>query len=162
MDVQKLFDLQYVLDNHIETKHQLQHESLLKRKVLAFLVELGELANETRCFKFWSVKPPSEKEIILEEYVDGLHFLLSIGLELNLQDVSFSIEEDKKIDLTDHFLNLFQAISEVDEHTTLNQYKALFTQYIQLGLALEFSVQNIYDAYISKNEVNHERQNQGY
>ncbi len=50
---------------------------LLKRD-LALTIELAELANETRCFKYWSSKGPSEREVILEEFVDSIHFLLSL------------------------------------------------------------------------------------
>ncbi len=73
--------MQQALDSHIEEKHQLQNEDLFTRKTLALLVEIGELANETRCFKFWSVKPASEKQVVLEEFVDGIHFILSLGIE---------------------------------------------------------------------------------
>jgi dimeric dUTPase (all-alpha-NTP-PPase superfamily) len=59
-------------------------------------VELGECANEWRGFKFWSVNQiphtsavrvptmmEEDKEYynpLLEEYVDGLHFVLELGL----------------------------------------------------------------------------------
>lgn len=39
-------------------------------------MEFGELANETRCFKYWSIKPMSDKEVILEEYIDCLFMIL--------------------------------------------------------------------------------------
>ena len=76
-----LFTKQQELDKYIAENHDLKHKDVFEEKFLALLVELGELANETRCFKFWSKKAPSEKQIILEEYVDNIHFLLSIGLE---------------------------------------------------------------------------------
>jgi len=60
LNLQQLFTMQRQLDQHIEDKHELHKEDLIPRKLLALLVEIGELANETRCFKFWSVKPPAE------------------------------------------------------------------------------------------------------
>lgn len=81
MNTITLFKMQKALDSHIESQHGLQNEDLFERKVLALLVEIGELANETRCFKFWSVKPSSERNVILEEFVDGVHFILSLGIE---------------------------------------------------------------------------------
>lgn len=77
MNLAKLFQLQENLDERIRKEHGLQGESLISKKVLALQVELAELANETRCFKFWSNKKASAKEIILEEYVDCLHFILT-------------------------------------------------------------------------------------
>lgn len=40
------------------------------------MVELGELANETRCFKFWSTRQTGEKNRVLEEYIDCLFMIL--------------------------------------------------------------------------------------
>ena len=71
MDLLQLFKLQKELDDRIAKEHDLQPKKLLKEKMLALLVEIGELANETRCFKHWSNKGPNEKEVILMEYVDG-------------------------------------------------------------------------------------------
>ena len=91
MQLEKLFNMQQALDQHIEEKHELQHEDLFNRKVLALLVELGELANETRCFKFWSIKPSSEKSVVLEEFVDGIHFILSLGIECGFQNLEYAM-----------------------------------------------------------------------
>ena len=76
-----LFERQRELDAYILEQQSLEGQDVLEEKILALLVELGELANETRCFKFWSQKPSSDKAVVLEEYVDSIHFLLSIGLE---------------------------------------------------------------------------------
>ncbi|GAE45933.1 dimeric dUTPase [Mesobacillus boroniphilus JCM 21738] len=87
MNTTHLFKMQKALDSHIESQHGLENEDLFDRKVLALLVEIGELANETRCFKFWSMKPSSERDIILEEFVDGVHFILSLGIECGYENL---------------------------------------------------------------------------
>lgn len=46
MELRELFEMQRGLDQHIADKHQLEKESLVSRKVLALLVELGELDYE--------------------------------------------------------------------------------------------------------------------
>ena len=53
MNLQKLFEMQAALDAFIEKTQNITHD-VFREKGLALLVELGELANETRCFKFWS------------------------------------------------------------------------------------------------------------
>jgi dimeric dUTPase (all-alpha-NTP-PPase superfamily) len=91
LNIAKLFMLQSELDSHIENEHPRQEgTSRHHEKVLALLVELGELANETRCFKFWSHKPASEKAVVLEEFSDGIHFLLSIGLENGIEELNIA------------------------------------------------------------------------
>ena len=55
MNWKTLFENQTKLDTHIEDKHPRQEgEDRLVKKVVAFQVELGEMANEWRGFKFWS------------------------------------------------------------------------------------------------------------
>lgn len=163
MNYQKLFAMQKGLDEHIETKHQLQDEDLFERKVLALLVELGELANETRCFKFWSLKPSSPRETVLEEYVDGIHFILSLGLVCGFEKESeFLGEVTGKDSINDQFLFVFEIISKFKNSKTLKDYKELFQAYIYLGELLGFTAKAIERAYVQKNEVNYERQQQGY
>ena len=60
----------------------------LSDRIMALQVEVSELANATRCFKYWSRKPPENKERILSEYADIFHFLLSVGNTLE-----FTVEE---------------------------------------------------------------------
>ena len=84
INLETLFQEQFKLDKTIQEKHQVTYQDTLIKRILALLVELGECLNETRSFKFWSYKKPSPNEVILEEYVDALHFYLSLGLCLNI------------------------------------------------------------------------------
>lgn len=162
MNIDTMFELQKVLDNHIKEKHNLEEENLIERKILALLVEIGELANETRCFKFWSIKPPSSKDKILEEFVDGVHFILSIGLDLSF-DSGFELKiRDKEMSIVDQFLSIYQQIAEFQMNHTKDTYENILSEYFNLGRLLGFSTEEIMFAYISKNEINHERQEQGY
>jgi dimeric dUTPase (all-alpha-NTP-PPase superfamily) len=163
MNLSKLYDMQKALDQYIEQENHVTNENLLHHKLLALLVELGELANETRCFKFWSKKGPSEKEIILEEYVDGIHFLLSIGLELGFD--SFTQIKEPALsskDLTDQFLAVYEAFHYLKKEKTLQSYEKAWEEYVLLANILGFSTEDIERAYIEKNEVNYKRQREGY
>ncbi|WP_458412267.1 dUTP diphosphatase [Schinkia sp. CFF1] len=158
----KLFSLQKELDTRIEKEHGLENENLMDKKIMALLVELGELANETRCFKFWSLKPAATRDVILEEYVDGIHFILSIGLELGIQDqVTLSpIEEER--DIVEQFQQVYASIIDFRRQLNSENYHKIFNGYILLGKLLGFSAEDIEKAYMMKNEVNHKRQDMGY
>lgn len=166
MDFLNLFQKQRELDHHIQTKHGLERDNLLERKLLALHVEIGELANETRCFKFWSEKAPSPDNVILEEYVDGIHFLMSVGIEVQFDDVTdFHIPFMKKQEreqLVPYFLQVLEDISVFQKDLTRTAYVQLFSNYLLLGSALGFSDTDIINAYFKKNEVNYERQEKGY
>lgn len=108
---------------------------------------------------------------LLEEYVDGLHFILSLGLDLETTAIhrAFSSYVPK--------LENWNIMKQVEStHDTISQlrlnynhglplgesYVQLVNLYLGLGKMLEFSDGEIKEAYMSKNEVNHERQSTGY
>lgn len=161
MNLEKLFNLQKELDSRILKEHNLNGEILFSQKALALQVEVGELANETRCFKYWSKKEPSPVENILEEFVDCLHFILSIGLDKNFQNIMLTAENygDK---ITEQFLDLFIDINDFLICSSIDHYITLFEDFLSLGLKLGFTEGQIEEAYLKKNIINHERQNTNY
>jgi len=163
MDWKSLFDMQQKLDQYIIDQHGLQERDLFQEKILALFVELGELANETRCFKFWSNKQANEKSIILEEYVDNVHFIMSLGLMKGFGYEAGEAEADEsKMDLTGQFNTVFQSVLEFREHTGQTEYDKLFGAFLVLGKMLGFTEADIQTAYYEKNKINFDRQNEGY
>lgn len=88
MKLSDLLEKQEQLDNYIikSKKLDLKPQERLSNTILAMMVEVGEMANEIRCFKHWSSKPASDKSVILEEYIDVLHFFLSIANQLGFSE----------------------------------------------------------------------------
>lgn len=182
MNLSKIYEVQKKLDEKILANHKLEQEELLSSKILALQVELGELANETRCFKFWSTKQASKESVILEEYVDCLHFILSIGLEIKVdrdkeiifdemlsekisgEDISLSMNNDRanKLGTTKQFQEVFTRISVFQQNITHENYYKLLQSFALLGNNLEFSWETIETGYMSKNRINHQRQAEGY
>ncbi|MFF2755153.1 dUTP diphosphatase [Psychrobacillus sp. NPDC058041] len=161
MNLEKLFTMQEALDQYIQSNKQVEEDVFIK-KGLALLVELSELANETRCFKFWSEKGPSERSVILEEYVDSIHFILSLGIEKSLQYLTEWPLEKRDGDLTVLFISTSNAIHQFLYEPTMKTYKEVWIQYGAIAKLLDFSSEELVEAYISKNEKNYERQRSGY
>jgi dimeric dUTPase (all-alpha-NTP-PPase superfamily) len=163
MNLAKLFEMQNEIDKRIEKLHNLDSNELFSKKLLALLVELGELANETRCFKFWSLKAPSEKAVILDEFADGLHFILSLGILLKAENqIDMKAELTQIVEPTIQFIKVYQLITELNSDRTLEKMNEVFMAYLELGNLLGFSKEDIENAYFKKNEVNHKRQDSGY
>ena len=105
---------------------------------------------------------------LLEEYVDCLHFILSIGLEIGYTNFSEEkmtaylalISEEERNDLTGHFIAINYITSCIFENE-IHYEQALF-EILDLGERLGFTWEQIEDAYFAKNKVNHERQESGY
>lgn len=161
MELEKLFAVQKELNDRILREHQLDPQKLRKDKFLALFTELGELANETRCFKYWSSKPPAPRERILEEYVDCLHFILTLGLDAGFTDVEPRLGV-QDMDLTSHFIDIFLCVNEMLSVSSKNSYEILLEDFYSLGLALGFTGIEVQEAYMVKNLVNHQRQDEHY
>ena len=161
MELKTLFTMQRELDAYIQ-KSQSVKEDVFKEKGLALLVELAELANETRCFKFWSSKGPSEREVILEEYVDSIHFILSLGIEENLDTLELWPVGEVEGELTDVFLKTFIAIQEFISKPDMKSYENVWIHYGEIANKIGISYIEIMEAYLDKNEENYKRQQKGY
>lgn len=177
MNITKLFQMQKVLDERINHEHKIGEtytkEQLIKSKILSLIVESAECANEHREFKFWSTDreprvkayslveyEPTVKNPLLEEYVDGLHFVLSLGLELDYEDMNyFKWHKQKAQTITEQYIAIAKWAAAMLED---DYYFELFHAYIHLGVMLGFSWEQIEQAYIDKNKVNHQRQDNGY
>lgn len=182
MSIKRLFEMQKILDDKIVKGKGLEGVDLLDKKILALQVELGELANEWRGFKFWSedqeprtviykniAMKKVKKNPLLEEYVDCLHFILSIGNEWSLSDMIFEDFKHRADNITKQFNYVFYTVMSIDERIVCSDYDDieecfgyLFSGFAELGEMLGFTWQQIEQAYYDKNKVNHERQNNGY
>ena len=176
MNLAHLFEVQRELDQHIIEKKGLEGQDLLPQKILALQVELGELANEWRGFKFWRndqeprksvyYGPPELPDVgtyvnpMLEEYVDCLHFILSIGLECKFDDGKFYTSH--KETTLEQFLRLFEKVGDFSAFPTKGNYECIFNYFLGLGEMLGFTWDQIEQAYLEKNRVNYQRQESGY
>ncbi|TAA71656.1 dUTPase [Planomicrobium okeanokoites] len=162
MDISNLLEAQKELDAEIEKNHPtVEKEERLLKRTLALLVELGELANELpEVFKFWSNKK-NNYEKALEEYVDGLHFFLSIALEEGPDQLSVQRPYmQASANILDCYLDIFEDVSRID--CEIGPLGRSFYRYIELGQMLGFTWEQIEMSYMMKNALNHHRQETGY
>lgn len=158
-----LYELQKKLDNYINKKHKVTYKKTFASRILGFIVEIGEFANETRCFKFWSLNQKILKQRILEEYIDGLTFLISIGIPLKFdKKIFFQIKKPKEIDLVNKILNIYcEAVKLINDYNFC-RYKKILESYLEITYFLDFSLDEIIDAFLNKNKINYERQINNY
>lgn len=161
MNLAKMFETQKILRDRINYNEP----DRLDKLILALLVELGECANELpEVFKFWSHKKNNYKRALVE-YVDGLHFVLDIGLHLGFQNNKpFLVHTNFEIGKM--FLKLYKIVSQLEivggrQHKEF-YFGELLSNYLGLGKMLGFTWEEIETAYYMKNAVNHARQENGY
>jgi dimeric dUTPase (all-alpha-NTP-PPase superfamily) len=101
-----------------------------------------------------------EKNPLLEEYVDCLHFILSIGLEIGVDYFKYvPIQKYKEVDISRQFMNVMSYTLGLLEDDYCSE---LLSSFVFLGEMLGFTWEQIEQAYIRKNEINHIRQESGY
>lgn len=189
MNIPKLFETQRLLNSHIDEKHPAQiKEARLTDKVLALSAELMECANEWRGFKFWSndraprnkcmkcqfTETPHECRIpLLEEFVDCLHLIISIGLDFNVSPDELFVPSSTKVTSSNMFISIQRdvldlhfynkqtpTLEDLERRETL--CKLTFIRILELGITFGFTVEQIEAAYYSKNKINHARQDNHY
>ncbi|AAT27755.1 dUTP diphosphatase [[Mycoplasma] mobile] len=156
MNLRKILDLQRELDKSIHFAHEIDKTKNLKtEKILAFFVELGELANEIQFFKYWKKDKKLDWKKILEEYSDGLHFLSSFILESNGSEIIEPIVISNNLNF--QFLEILKQINELEENFSKKSTEKIFSLYLGIAKILKISDEEIEAEYIKKNIINHER-----
>ena len=153
--------LQKELDERIMLNHGVTRPQTQTKRILALLVEISELSNETRCFKFWSFKKPSEKDVLLEELGDCVHFTISLGIDLkdDTPEMNFISRSEE---LSVQFIDWMSEVSKLKTDFNLNQYRIVLSYIGSVALAMGFDALEVYDYYVKKNEINHHRQQNNY
>lgn len=193
MNIPKLVEMQKELMDRIEEKHPVQQgENRFYKRLLALMVEVGELANEWRGFKFWSnnQKPRLEvkchacdsnglfdfgdkQELCL--YCHGSGIQSRPLLEEYVDILHFVLELAIVLGVTLNFQEIRLYKSNSIEHQFIKLYREItniwiekefcievLNTYIGLGDMLGFNWEQIEAAYFEKNAVNHQRQEDGY
>lgn len=165
MDLIKLYESQMKLEQIVRenigmTEEEFTSVEMIDKRIFAFKVELGELANEHGWFKYWKQSHLMDRDKTLEELVDCVHFLLAIGIyrkyarfvvELNNVDVYTALT----------IKDLYTGIMERPIKSA-GQWKGSLEQLVAIGIKLGYSIEQIELAYYSKNRKNIERQQNNY
>lgn len=139
----------------------------LKEIIIAYNVELGELAQEWKGFKYWKkTKGEVDRSKLIEEYADCLHFAASL-----------TNHYIKTSSATRRFLEAFLLnVREVNDHKSVSERfircfdtdryfedgALLLIDTLRLGTGLGFTLEEVEEAYFKKNRTNWERLQTGY
>ncbi|AHI54025.1 dUTP diphosphatase [Spiroplasma sabaudiense Ar-1343] len=152
------------LDDFIYKKKNIKFDSTISnKKIIAFFVELGEFINEEKSFKFWSQKPSSERSVLLEEYIDGIHFIVSIGNEVGYNFLEYPAATfNKNLSIEIIYFNIIQSLASYILDKTVFNYQNLLRDFLTISQAFDFTEEEIIGAYNKKNKINFNRQEENY
>lgn len=144
MNLEKLYIFQKKLDSQMQDRFDVQGKLLLSQKLLALQVKVGELANETQCFKFWVSKKSVVRRRILEKYRECLYTILSIGIEKGFDVTEFELKE-VEYELTEQFLNLYIDINDFMVCSSKDNYITIVEDLLGFSLIFGFTDDDIFN-----------------
>ena len=158
----KLYQRNKILDDHFMNKYIKDDNRLHEKNCLELIVELCELANESRCFKYWSIKSVN-REYLLEEYADCLLMVLYMFNYYNIDNI-YEVKNDYSEDILFVFNDLIRMCAKfmdndnIDEDYVMN----VFNYLLHLGKLLNISEKEIIKSCYDKIIKNEERLNSNY
>ena len=150
------------LDDIFMNKYMDAEKKYYEKNCLELIVELCELANESKCFKYWPVKKPN-KELVLEEFADSLLMVFYMFNTYNIDSVS-TIDVDMSDDVLELFNILIRMCTNLMDRDNVDELflKGIFTKLIHIGKLLELSDDEIINACYKKIIKNEERLSSDY
>lgn len=157
MNFKRLLKIQKGLDKHIGESKGLDMSAHVVDRNVALMIEFNEFLNEVpELFKYWSNKK-MDRDKALEEYVDGIHFLLSLANDLGVEGYEYT-EPDVE-GMSNLILTINGKISRLLE---TKDFESLMNDFLYLGYYLGFTDTDIEEHYEEKNKENYARQDRGY
>lgn len=151
--IEIMLEMQRGLDKAIYNEHGVAFDK--EKCKLAMIDEIGEFNHEIKASWCWWKKTQKEidREKALEELVDIWHFALS--LTYHFYD---ELEKEKKYTrgaMGDFDLSFLYEMLIRSDFMKLETLEAI-------GKKFEFTIEDVFGAYIKKNRVNYERLAKGY
>lgn len=165
------------LDEYIREQHSITDEKWVGSRFkiyheLAYKNEVSEFINECHdVWKYWKIKPV-DKNRIVDEFVDVIHFASLIVNKVSVDGYHISETDELRSVVYDlwqeaknnkvapyTFLNTLEKPNfDTIESTLRPVIQGIYFLYTRYGIGIE----DVIDAYYKKNKENYERQQNGY
>lgn len=184
MNLDKMLAAQNEFDQLVITSHGIEwsQKERLRNTLVALDIELSEFANEAQWFKVWKKDKQINQAKLLEEYIDALHFMLSIANQMNFEGFMSiyydAIEELREsgfdgglngiyLELKHNLLRMTEAddgqVFVLKYTKSEYSFKMAWYLFIAIGMiGFDFTTEQIETAYFEKMNINKERQKNGY
>ena len=154
----KIYENNIVLDKIYQEKYK-DTEDFYKKNAIELLVELGEFVNETKCFKYWTIKPV-DKEKMLDELADCITMDMVF---FNILNIDFTIERtntcDNVLDVVNDTFYLATKLTNKCEEKTV---KGIISNLFRIAELLDVTEEEILDAIENKHKIVLDRLNSDY
>ena len=159
--IKDMLERQKAYDAEVFKKHNVDYVSKSQLESALF-DELGELMHAQKSDWCWwkFTQEPKDEAKVFEEYIDVVHFALMYEIKFGTgcymdEDIKWNYNK-LKTDLGFRQAYAFSCVISLTRDDNVLAYV------LALGLHLGYSIEEIYNEYIRKNEINKERLAKGY
>lgn len=144
------------LDDIFFSKYESEN-SMYEKNCIEFLVEFGEFLNETKCFKYWSIKKP-QRDKVLEELADVFTMLLYFYnvANLDIDDIDVVSTNSDALELINETYSLG---TELYKKLSKELLDKIFMNLLTIAKNLDIDEKDIIEAIDKKHHIIEERLN---
>ena len=171
LDLGALLKKSIQLDQSISDQKSLymKKELAIQNAYVSLDVELAEIANTAEWFKIWEGK--THRQTLLEEYVDALDFYLLVAAKqtwshlivIDPADLTELSQNSPDKNMDQHYLVMKEQLFDSHFNHRQESFRHSWRLFLKWGLVdFKFTQDEIQNAYLKKNQINYDRQNNGY
>ncbi len=140
-NINTIYAKEKIINEYFKKKYDYSNPDIFYKQVLELIVELSELAYETKCFKYWKNDKPSEAETTLAEYADCLMITLCLCDLANIKIEN--IIELREKDIVKQFIKLNSLASQITMKLNPKLLLEILSNLLNLSRLLNFSDEEI-------------------
>lgn len=158
--LKKIYERNKELDHIFMKKYEAQEPLYFEKNCIEFLVEFGEFVNETKCFKYWTIKKP-KMEDVYEELADCITMILTMHYVLKM-DITDLKEHHKSTNVLEVINHIYSQGSKLMTKLNEDLVKDILANLFYLAELLELDKEEIYRVLTYKQDKVEERLNSDY
>lgn len=158
--LKEIYERNKQLDHIFMEKYEKKEPMYFEKNCIEFLVEFGEFVNETKCFKYWSIKKPNLEDVY-EEFADCITMILTMHyvLDLEIDTLNEHHKSDNVLEIINYIYNQgTKLMTKINEDLVRDLLANLFYLSELLGLDKD----KIYETLSYKQDKVEERLNSNY
>lgn len=158
--LKKIYERNKELDHIFMKKYEASEPLYFEKNCIEFLVEFGEFVNETKCFKYWTIKKP-KMEDVYEELADCITMILTMYYVLKM-DITDLKEHHKSTNVLEVINHIYSQGSKLMTKLNEDLVKDILANLFYLAELLELDKEEIYRVLTYKQDKVEERLNSDY
>ena len=155
----KMYSNNKYLDEIFVNKYK-NDNKLYQKNCVELMVEIGEFVNETKVFKYWTMKSPN-KDKMLEEYADVITMILSFYGIYNLE-IKETYNKIEETDILKVIMELYNKSYLFYKENNKDILEEIFNYTLYLGKLLNFNEDEVLNAIENKQKIIELRLNSDY